>query len=45
MSLFPIPNISMVFDIIGAVFASIITFLPDPPVPPLRPPMKMGQME
>lgn len=34
MSLFPIPNISMVFDIIGAVFASIITFLPDPPIPP-----------
>lgn len=34
ISLFPIPNISMVFDIIGAVFASIITFLPDSPVPP-----------
>ena len=37
MSLFPISNISMVFDIIGAVFASIITFLPNPPVPPPPP--------
>ena len=37
MSLFPISNISMVLDIIGAVFASIITFLPDPPVPPPPP--------
>lgn len=37
MSLFPIPNISMVFNIIGAVFASIMTFLPDPPVLPPPP--------
>lgn len=37
ISLFPIPNISIVFDIIGTVFASINTFLPNPPVP-LPPP-------
>ena len=37
MFLFPVPNICMVFDIMGVVFASINTFLPDPPAPPPPP--------
>ena len=37
MFLFPVPNICIVFDIMGAVFSSINTFLPDPPAPPPPP--------
>ena len=32
--LVPVPNVSMVFDIIGAVFAAISSVLPEPPAPP-----------
>ena len=32
--LVPVPNVSIVFDIIGAVFAGISSVLPEPPAPP-----------
>ena len=32
--LVPVPNVSMVFDIIGAVFAGISSVLPEQPAPP-----------
>ena len=34
VSLVPVPNVSIVFDIIGAVFAGISSVLPEPPAPP-----------